>query len=126
MFAAYFKSTYNQQSSIQLTNHVRNNHNQSQNPIIISPNEVSNIIKNLDLNKNGGPDHIPNIFLRNTIHQISILNKSLDSGVFPDDFKSAYIASIHKNGDNSFISNYRPISMINTIALVFEKLVLNH
>lgn len=94
----------------------------------ISPEVVSKTIANLDENKNGGPDRIPNIFWKKTNAQIAIplshiFTKSLCTGIFPDNFKSALIMPIHKKGDNNLIENYRPICLLNTIALVFEKVV---
>lgn len=93
-----------------------------------SENEIVHMLKSLDINKNGGPDAIPNIFLKSTAAYIAkplkiIFNKSLISGVFPNEFKMANVTPIFKKGEKQQISNYRPISMLNTISLVFEKLV---
>lgn len=40
------------------------------------------------------------------------------------EFKKATITPIFKSGDKQLISNCRPVSLLNTISLVFEKLVL--
>ena len=43
---------------------------------------------------------------------VHIANLSMTNGVFPEIFKSAIVIPIHKNGDPSEISNYRPISLL--------------
>ena len=52
-----------------------------------------------------------------------IFNKSIEFGIFPDDFKTACISPIHKGDSKLECSNYRPISIISVVAKVFEKLI---
>ena len=40
----------------------------------------------------------------------NVFNKSIQTGIFPDDFKLACISPIFKNGSKSDRNNYRPIS----------------
>lgn len=130
MFSNFFMSTYKSQNpnidSIDTSNTTSND--LSENPSVISVEEVSNMLSKIDINKNGGPDRIPNIFLRYCASQLAlplsiIFNKSLSSGVFPTTFKEAFVTPVFKSGDSSLITNYRPISMLNSIALIFEKIV---
>ena len=52
-----------------------------------------------------------------------IFNLSIASNVFPSDWKVAKISPVFKSGNKSEANNYRPISVLPTIARVFEKLV---
>lgn len=54
-----------------------------------------------------------------------IYKKSLEQGIFPNSFKIATVVPIYKSGDDSEVSSYRPISVINTIAKVFETIIKN-
>lgn len=51
--------------------------------------------------------------------------KSFSQGVVPDEFKIASVTPVFKSGDPSDVSSYRPISVINTIAKIFETIVKN-
>jgi hypothetical protein len=54
-----------------------------------------------------------------------IFNRSLQQGIFPGELKTAFVSPIYKNGDKSDCSNYRPISILSTIAKILEKTVYN-
>jgi Notch-like protein len=48
-----------------------------------------------------------------------IYNKCLTTGVFPDHLKYARIAPLFKKGARSFMSNYRPISILTGFSKIF-------
>ena len=56
----------------------------------------------------------------------SLFNKSLSLGKFPSPYKNANVTPSHKKGDLSLVSNYRPISLLNSAAKLFEKLVFKY
>ena len=45
------------------------------------------------------------------------------NGIFPSDWKMAKVTPIFKNGSKSDLNNYRPISVIPTVAKIFEKII---
>ena len=51
-----------------------------------------------------------------------IFNVLISSGTFPDNWKIAKVAPIFKADLKSGIENYRPISVLSTVARVFERL----
>jgi hypothetical protein len=54
---------------------------------------------------------------------IYIINRSLETGIFPDRLKLSEIKPICKKGDKNCISNYRPISLLTSISKIFEKVI---
>ena len=54
-----------------------------------------------------------------------IINQSILSGTFPDKLKLAKVIPIHKNGDNTKIDNYRPITILPAISKIFERVLFN-
>lgn len=52
-----------------------------------------------------------------------IIDLSFTTGSFPNIFKKSVIIPIHKKGDKTIVSNYRPISLISNIAKVHEKCI---
>ena len=55
----------------------------------------------------------------------NVINKSLESGVFEQDWKNARVTPIYKDdGDINDVNNHRPISVIGHIAKMIESLVI--
>ena len=42
-------------------------------------------------------------------------------GNFPNCLKRAIVIPVHKSGDSALVSNYRPISLLSPISMLFEK-----
>ena len=52
-----------------------------------------------------------------------LFRRPLDAGYFPNCWKLVYITPIYKDGDRNKVVNYRPISLLNVFAKVFESLI---
>jgi Reverse transcriptase (RNA-dependent DNA polymerase) len=52
-----------------------------------------------------------------------IFRLSIESGTFPNKFKSSRIVPIFKSGDSRLCDNYRPIALVNTFSKILEKIV---
>ena len=99
--------------------------------IAFDPQEVEEILRTLKTDKASGPDGLSNRILKELSHEISsplcsLFNKSLSLGKFPSPYKDANVTPVHKKGDLSLVSNYRPISLLNSVAKLFEKLVFKY
>ena len=95
---------------------------------IITEISVLKAIKALKPKRSFGPDKVSSFFIRIAAPVIAkslsnIYNTSIRSGVFPKDWKIAKVAPIFKSGSKSQMGNYRPISVLPTLARIFEKLV---
>lgn len=127
LFAKHFSSVY---TSHNPTPTVPCNNN-CNNYFDFSANDLKQIINNLDPNKTNSPDGVPAIFYKQTITNIIeplmlISKTSLREMEYPDSFKISFVTPIHKSGSIDDIKNYRPISILPTIAKIFDKLILNH
>ena len=83
--------------------------------VVLTPDDVANVLRTLDNDKAHGPDGIPARLLTETESQIApslcqlFFNKSLRIGVVPFDWKVANVVPAYKKGDREFVKNYRPI-----------------
>lgn len=90
--------------------------------------EIKNTVLEFQDNKAPGPDGITNELLKLTIDHIAaplcfIINKCIECGKVPTHFKKAIVKPLFKEGDKHNISNYRPISLISSVAKIFEKII---
>lgn len=81
-------------------------------------------------NKSLGPNGIQGDFLFNLRDIIAwplslLFNKSLATGTFPAILKIGSITPILKSGDSSYISNYRPITILPHISKLLKTIVLH-
>ena len=49
----------------------------------------------------------------------------MSQGIFPDGWKIARVAPVHKSGPTEYQSDYRPISVLPVVAHLFEKHVFD-
>ena len=88
---------------------------------------MTQILK-LDDTKSSGPNSIPVKLLKISapviaLHLVTIINKSFNLGIFPNDLKIAKVIPIFKSGSKADINNFRPISLLSTFSKIFGKLV---
>ena len=75
-----------------------------------------------------GLDNIPNKLLKIAADVVApsltaIFTASINTGIFPQEWKESRVSPVYKSGARNDPSNYRPISVIPVIAKIFEKIV---
>eukprot|EP00794_Sanderia_malayensis_P005002 gene5002-5659_t len=90
--------------------------------------DVEKIIKSIKRSKATGIDDLPPGLIKDAADVLSvplshIINVSLDTGQFSQEWKSAKIIPLHKSGSTTNFDNYRPISVLPIVSKVIEKIV---
>ena len=78
------------------------------------------MLSTIKTSKSTGHDRISGKLLRDAAEAIAptltaIFNASINTGIFPDDFKIAIISLIHTSGSKTNRDNYRPISVLSSV-----------
>ena len=102
-----------------------------QESLFLNPTSVHEIIKyscSLDPSKSCGADGISPKVIKQCIHSFVeplcfIFNKSLYTGIIPNELKLAQVIPLYKKDNKNDITNYRPIAVIPIFAKLLEKLV---
>ena len=94
----------------------------------ITPIQVHKVISKLKNCKATGIHQMPNKLLRVSNELISsslarIFNQCIQTNIFPGNFKVGCVTHIFKSGDKGDLNNCRPISVLPTVARIFEKLL---
>ena len=82
----------------------------------------------MNVNKAHGPDDISGRMIElcgeNIARPLSIIfNNIIRTGIFPDLWKSANVAPVHKKESKQFIKNYRSISLLPLFAKILERIL---
>ena len=96
--------------------------------ISTTPEEIATLLSSLDPLKSPGDDGVPTRLLKLTADEIApslahLFNTSFSSGELPQQWREATVVPIHKKGNRSVTTNYRPISLLSVIAKVQERVV---
>ena len=92
--------------------------------------ELENAFVSLKVNKSSGYDYISADVVKRLSDQIFVVLKrifkiSLAKGVLPDKGKIARVTPIFKKGNNTLVTNYRPISVLPCFSKLLEHIMYN-
>jgi hypothetical protein len=99
-------------------------------PTLTNADKIHNAIRGLKVGKAPGPKGIPNSALKNLPQRVVFLLVQIFNAIFfthhfPSLWKHARVISILKPGkDPALPSSYRPISLLDVIGKLFEKILL--
>ena len=94
----------------------------------MSEEDIEKRLMTLKIRKSTGNDGIQPKFLKlgapvMASHITCLINKTINSYVFPDSFKEAEVSPIYKNKDLLDKANYRPVSILPTISKLYERVL---
>ena len=92
--------------------------------------EVQKILSGLDANKAYGPDNLSSRFLKECANVLApsltlLFKRRFASGHIPTQWKKTNVVPVHKKGNKSQVSNYRPISLLCIVSKVMEIYIYN-
>ena len=95
-------------------------------PVDVS--DVLKVLKKLKPKTSCGVDGISSEMIKLCKEELAgpltiIINRSICSGVFPEDWKLAKITPLLKKGDPTLLKNYRPVALLCVAGMVLEKIV---
>lgn len=93
-----------------------------------TPYEVEGLINKIKNNAAAGVDDIKPRPVKYVSKQISyilshLINRTLETGIFPNELKIARVTPIYKGGGEHLLQNYRPISVLPVFSKIFEGVI---
>ena len=89
-------------------------------------NEVAEVMQNLTIGKQAGPNRIPSGMFRRMTKQFAkpfadMINEANRTGTLPKHFLQGDISMLYKKDDREDPRNYRPITLLNSEYKIFTK-----
>ena len=102
--------------------------NKSLDLVNVSFDGISKITNNLDLKKSLQSRYAPYkndkiVGNSNCKPLLTIFNDWLKKGTLPADWEKAHVVPVHKKGDQQFLKNHWPISLLSICSKNFERLI---
>ena len=96
--------------------------------IIISEQEVIDMLENLNTHKASGPDGISNKMMKCVAKALAkplttLYNRLLNHSYFPNKYKYSHVIPLFKKGERFLPSNYRPVALLSNVGKGMERIV---
>jgi hypothetical protein len=94
----------------------------------VTSKEIESVVNSFKPKGSHGYDGIPIKILKLRVPYILspltyLCNLMISTGILPTRLKFAEMKPLHKKGEKSNISNYRPISLLTSFSKIFEKII---
>jgi hypothetical protein len=91
--------------------------------------ELTKVIHGMKNKKSAGLDDTSSFLLKKCspyliIPLLELVNASIRNGIFPPVLKKSVVKPIYKYGAKEDATNYRPITLVSALSMVFEKLIV--
>ena len=95
---------------------------------MVSESYVTQIVQHMKSKTSSGNDGVSNMLMKQIISVIKsplcvLINRSLNTGIFPDLMKIAKVIPLHKGDELYLPDNFRPISLLPVLSKILEKVV---
>ena len=129
-FNEYFLSIYSKgYQDSEMTFDLKTTSQMNSNPTdIIKLDNIEKRLSKLKSNKSSGCDRVHPHVLKSCAKALAIplyliFINSLTNGVIPEEWTKANITPVHKKGNKSELSNYRPISLTSIVCKILEGII---
>ena len=100
------------------------------NNILVSEDGVRKLLQKCNPQKATGPDMIPARLLKECAEELApilaiIYNKSIQTGIVPDDWKKSNVSAVFKKGQRYDPANYRPVSLTCLCCKTLEHIIVS-
>ena len=112
----FFRNVYSSTNPPNQTFHIKE----------INEDFVFKELKRLSASKSTGLDGLPALFIKDGAEFLKIpisiiINKSINSGIVPEEMKFASVRPIFKKNSPLDVSNYRPVSILSIVSKILER-----
>lgn len=96
----------------------------------VNEEEIIKIIESFDNKYSTGFDEIPMPVIKQARHflvkpLVHLINSSFITGIFPNKLKISKIRPLFKKGNETVISNYRPLALLPIFSKIYERAMYN-
>ena len=121
-FADYYHSVFEQSCDGNL------NSQGTVNFSTITEAQLRTAVNKLKPKKSTGSDNIPPYIYKGCVDflvkpLLCIFNMAIQTNCFPDRLKQSIVTPVFKSGNRDCIENYRPVSVLNCVAKIFESIL---
>jgi hypothetical protein len=101
------------------------------NPFTIDIKTIRRRIRKIGKNKSVGPDRVPGEILKMggeamIPYLVRLLEITMNNSTLPGDWRRATVVPVHKGGDRSLASNYRPVSLTSVVCKQMEHVIASY